>query len=98
MSEPWLSPTTGGVFVDLYIAPRASRTRIIGTHDGRLKVQVAAPPVDGTANKELLRFVAKELGVRKADVCLVSGQTGRRKRLLVEGLELGEVERRLRPG
>jgi uncharacterized protein (TIGR00251 family) len=65
--------------------PRASRTQAKGEHDGRLKVQIAAPPVDGEANKQLIRYIAKALGVSRGSVTLVSGESGRRKCLEVVG-------------
>ena len=81
--------------VDVYVVVRASRTRIVGAHDGRLKVQVAAPPVDGAANKELVRCLAGALGVARSAVTLVSGESSRRKRLSVRGLELEALRSRL---
>jgi uncharacterized protein (TIGR00251 family) len=75
----------GGVELDLVVQPRASRTRAVGEHDGRLKLQLAAPPVDGEANAELVAFLARALGVRKADVVLVRGESGRRKTVRVAG-------------
>ena len=56
-----------------------------GVQDGRLKVQLAAPPVDGEANAALVEFVADLFGVRRGAVVLVAGATGRRKRLRIEG-------------
>jgi uncharacterized protein (TIGR00251 family) len=73
----------GGAELDLVVQPRASRTRAVGEHDGRLKLQLAAPPVDGEANAELVEFLADRLGVRKAEVVLVRGETGRRKTVRV---------------
>ena len=46
-----------GCRVLLHVSPRASRTRVVGLHDGRVKLQVAAPPVDGEANAEVERFL-----------------------------------------
>ena len=76
----------GGVVLEVLVQPRASRTRVVGEHDGRLKVQLAAPPVDGEANAALLAFLAGALGVKRADVALLAGETGRRKRIRIAGL------------
>jgi uncharacterized protein (TIGR00251 family) len=76
---PWLRPVDGGVQVDLAVQPRASRTRVVGTHGDRLKIQVAAPPVDGEANGALVEFLARAFGLPKRDVALVAGDTGKRK-------------------
>ena len=79
MNPPWLRETDDGVLIDLVVQPRASRTRIVGEHGDRLKVQVAAPPVDGEANAELVSHLAATFGVPRREVALVSGDTGKRK-------------------
>ncbi len=81
----------GGVELLVLVQPRASRTRVLGEHDGRLKIALAAPPVDGEANAALVDYLRELLGVRRADVELLDGQTGRRKRLLVRGVALDAV-------
>ena len=55
----YLRQTASGVELSLLVQPRASRTRVVGEHDGRLKVAVASPPVDGAANDALLEFLAE---------------------------------------
>jgi uncharacterized protein (TIGR00251 family) len=87
----WCRATAGGVELLVLVQPRASRTKVVGEHDGRLKIALAAPPVDGEANAALIEFVADALDVRKADVQLVDGETSRRKRLLVQGVALEQV-------
>lgn len=82
----WARDVAGGVELDVLVQPRASRTRAVGEHDGRLKVQLAAPPVDGEANAALVGFLAEALGVRKSDVALTRGDTGRRKTVRVAGV------------
>ncbi len=82
----WARDLPGGVELDLLIQPRASRTRVVGEHDGRLKVQLAAPPVDGEANAALVELLAGALRVRKADVTIARGETGRRKTVRVAGV------------
>lgn len=82
---PWLRVEPGGISLEVLVQPRASRTRVLGVHDGRLKIALAAPPVDGEANQALVEFLAGALGVRKADVALLRGETGRRKTVRVSG-------------
>lgn len=77
------------------VTPRASRTQVVGVHDGRLKIALAAPPVDGEANSALVEFVASKLGVRKNAVLLLDGATSRRKRLAVRGVAADEIMVRL---
>lgn len=75
--------------------PRASRTEVVGEHDGTLKVRLAAPPVDGAANDELVRFIAKRLGVAPSRVRLLSGDTGRTKLVEITDTDAATVRRSL---
>ena len=88
MSLPFLKPTGSGVEIAVHAQPRASRSRLTGEHDGRLKVQLAAPPVEGEANDALLVLLARVLGVPRRQLELVAGQSGRRKLVRVEGLDV----------
>ena len=88
----WLKPISNGVELSLLVQPRASRTRLAGEHAGLLKIQLAAPPVDGEANAALLDFISKLLGVPKRQLELASGETSRRKRLQVSGVDAAHVE------
>ena len=87
----------GGVLLELLVQPRASRTRAVGEHDGRLKVQLAAPPVDGEANAALCAWLADVLDVRRSDIALVRGEASRRKSVRVSGRSAVEVRARLLP-
>ena len=93
----WARDEAGGALLEILVQPRASRTRAVGEHDGRLKIQLAAPPVDGEANAALVEFLADALGVRKADVAIVRGDTGRRKTVRVVGVSAAVAEARLTP-
>jgi uncharacterized protein (TIGR00251 family) len=81
--------------IAVYIQPRASRTELAGTHDGAIKIRVAAPPVENAANRAVIDFVAEQLGIAKGRVRIVSGTTGRRKLLEVEGLTQDVIIRKL---
>lgn len=97
-SPPEASPLRDhprGVTLDLLIQPRASRTELAGIHDGAWRVRIAAPPVDGAANATLIEFLSKRLGVRRADIEIVSGERGRRKRVLIAGASRLEILKRL---
>jgi len=87
MTAAWLTTLPDGVRLEVLVQPRASRTRVAGEHAGRLKIQLAAPPVDGEANAALVAFLAEALGVRRADVSLERGETGRRKTVRVRGAD-----------
>lgn len=72
--------------LEIYCQPGASRTRVVGLHDDKIKIQLAAPPVEGAANAALIKFVAKACGVRQADVRILAGEQSRYKRIAVQGL------------
>ena len=72
--------------LEFKVVPRASNTGIANAVGDIIRIRIAAPPEQGKANKELLRFLAKRLGVPKANVEILTGKTSRRKRVTVEGL------------
>lgn len=86
-----------GVFIPLRVQPRASRNKITGLYDGALRLALTAPPVEGEANAAVVTFMAGLLGIPKSRVTLVSGEKGRDKVVLVQGLELGDVAAKLEP-
>lgn len=86
----------GAVELSVLVQPRASRTKVVGEHDGRIKIALAAPPVDGEANAALIEFLADLFDVRKADVTLLDGDTSRRKRLSVRGATGADAVAKLR--
>ncbi len=84
-----------GTRLEVLVQPRASRSAVVGEHDGRLKIALTAPPVDGKANKALRKLLASRLRVPGSHIELEAGQTGRRKRVLIRGLSPAEVRERL---
>ena len=68
------------------VVPRASASRIAGEHDGALRVRVAAPPVDGAANEELMRTLARALDVPVRDVEITGGHASKLKQVRVANL------------
>ena len=92
---PWIRVSAQGAEVELLVQPRASRTRVVGIHDQRLKLQLAAPPVDGAANEALVAFVADALDVPQRQVSLVRGETNRRKTLLIQSVPPEQIIRTL---
>ncbi|PLX43863.1 MAG: hypothetical protein C0609_07075 [Deltaproteobacteria bacterium] len=79
------------MLLKIWAKPRASRTKIAGEREGALAVALAAPPVDGEANAELVKFFSKLLGASKKDVTVLKGATGRAKTLLVSGITTEEA-------
>jgi uncharacterized protein (TIGR00251 family) len=81
--------------ITVTVSPGASRTELIGRHGDGWKARIAAPPEQGRANTALLTLLATTLGVRRDEVRIVTGETGRRKVIQIEGLDETEVTRRL---
>ena len=80
------------------LTPRAASSQIDGWDGDLLRVRVAAPPVEGKANRALLRLLARALDVPPSRLRLVKGQTSREKVIAVEGLSEEEVRPRLGGG
>ena len=77
--------------LDIRVIPRAGRSGFAGLRDGALLVKLAAAPVDGAANDELIALFAKTLRVPKRDVAIVSGEHSRSKRVRVAGMDREQV-------
>jgi hypothetical protein len=90
--------TPTGVEFAVKVVPGASRSRVAGVWNGALRVQVSAPPEGGRANRELIRLLAAALGVKRADVALVSGATQPRKRIALRGLSEAAFRARIASG
>ena len=88
-------PDPAGTRLRVRVVARASRSAIAGPSGAALRVRVAAPPVEGRANRELLATLAAALGLRPRDLEVVSGARGREKTVRVAGLAPGEVAARL---
>ncbi len=73
--------------LDLHVQPGAKVTAAVGEHGGRLKLKIAAPPVDNKANAHLLAWLAARLGVPKSALRLVRGETSRQKTVAVCGVD-----------
>ncbi len=80
----WIKNHPKGTLLQLYIQPGASVSELSGIHGERLKVKIKAPPRDGEANEELIRFMSEILKISKAGVFLIRGESSRQKDLLVE--------------
>ena len=87
-----LTELNGSATFDVRVVPRSSRSEIVGEHDGALKVRIASPPVDGTANAELIKLFAKTFGVSKSDVEIVAGDSSKSKRIKIANLSQSRFE------
>jgi uncharacterized protein (TIGR00251 family) len=74
---------SGACLIPVRVTPRASRNEILGVSEGRLRIRLQAPPVEGAANKALTRFLADRLDLPASAVTVDRGQTGREKTVRV---------------
>ena len=75
--------TAQGTAIEIYVQPKASRNELAGIHEGSLKVRLTSPPIEGEANKECIKFLAKLLHVPKSHLEILKGHKSRRKTVLV---------------
>jgi hypothetical protein len=79
----WYAYENGVLILNLHVQPKASKDEWCGLHGDRLKLRIKAPPVDGKANQYLLKFIAGEFAVSKSACKLISGESGRDKRIAI---------------
>lgn len=70
--------------MDCSVQPKSNEDRIVGPVGNHLKIRISAAPTDGKANKHLVRYLAKQFHTKQAAITIVSGQTGRHKRLCIK--------------
>ena len=78
--------------------PNAARNEVVGVTDGVWQVRVSAPPVKGKANKELIAFLSKLLGVGKSRISIIRGHATRNKAIAISGLSQEDIIKRLSSG
>jgi uncharacterized protein len=86
-----------GAIVTVHVQPKASRTECVGMYGDALKIRVAARPIGGAANEELIRFLAERCEIPRASVRIRAGAEARRKRLSVMGVTAESLLARLLP-
>ncbi len=94
-SQPRNKTEETSVSLSVRIQPRASKNEITRMDDGRLKIRLTAPPVDGAANEALVKFLADAFDVGRSQVEIVSGHTGREKIIKVIGVDEEAAQRLL---
>lgn len=87
--------TQTGVRIDVYVQPGAKKTELAGEHGEAIKIRIHAPPVEGKANEELIRYFAKSMGVSSQRITLVRGEKSRSKTLEIDGLKEIDVKTKL---
>lgn len=96
MTHRILREADDGVLLSVRVQPRASTSEVSGPYGDRaVKIRVAAPPVDGAANEELIAFLADLFDVPSRGVTLVRGHGSRTKQLQIRGVSMAVARRRL---
>jgi hypothetical protein len=79
----------------VHVVPRSAASAVAGRHGDAVKIRLAAPPVDGAANDELVRFLAERLAVPRGAIAIAAGRSSRRKSVTITGMETTEALRLL---
>ena len=85
MTPIWLKQTPDGITLSLHCQPGAKQTKVVGLHDGCLKISLQAPAIENKANEHLLAWLSKQLKVPQKQIQFVSGQNSRKKRIEIWG-------------
>jgi uncharacterized protein (TIGR00251 family) len=85
MNLPTRTASDGSVLLTLHVQPGASRTELAGMHGDALKLRVHAPPLDGRANAEVLKFLAARLDIAVSRLSIAQGESARRKVVRLPG-------------
>jgi len=91
MSRPKPIASSAEALLEVRVIPRAGRSGVAGLRDGALLVRLAAAPVDGAANAELIAVLADALHLPKRSVRIVSGERARTKRVQVDGMDSAAI-------
>ncbi len=91
----WITGTKHGVVLQIHAVPRAQRTALQGLHGDAIKIRLQAPPQEGQANKVLLQFLSKILGISQGQIRLLTGASHRKKRILISGLPADTIRAKL---
>lgn len=94
----WLAERPDSCVLSIHVQPGARGAGVVGEHGDALKIRIDSPPIEGRANQALIAFLASRLGLAKGAVTLLSGESSRRKRVVVTGLPAAELLRRLNAG
>jgi len=98
MTPIWLKHTPNGITLNLHCQPGAKQTKVVGLHDGCLKISLQAPAQDNKANELLLGWLSKQLKVPQKQIQFISGQNSRIKRVEVWGpISLEQIILALKP-
>lgn len=81
------------IALQIYVQPRASKTRIAGMHGDALKICITAPPVENKGNEAVIHFIADIFGVPKSAVSVKSGRQSRSKKVEIANISLDKARK-----
>ena len=84
--------------IQVRVSPNAAKNEVTGYIEGVLRIKIAAPPVEGKANRELVSYLSRLLKISKGSVSVIKGQTARNKLVAIEGLDQDTIIKILVPG
>ena len=87
-----VSETANGIVFNIRVIPRASRCELAGVQGDALKIRITAPPVEGAANKECIRFLSDMLGVKKSQIKIIAGHRSKNKKVSISGISRKDIE------
>src|SRR5262245_59085141 len=90
-----IATNNGAVIISVRTQPRAPRTSIVGELDGALKIRLAAPPVDGEANEELIRYLSQIFDLPRKEIEIISGEKSRNKQVRISGISVDQLQREI---
>ena len=98
LEEPtWIDISENGVMVEVLVVPASSRTRVMGTQDNRLIIQLNSKDDDDAVNRALVQFLADSLGISRVQIEIVGGASNSRKRVAVSRITRNQVLLKLSP-
>ena len=81
---PWIKKTKKGICLNIWVSPNAGQTKINGLYGNHVRLAVKAPAVDGKANQAVVEALAKILRIKKNEIEIVTGKTGRNKQIAIK--------------
>jgi uncharacterized protein (TIGR00251 family) len=96
-TPPWIITGDAAIDLLLHMQPGAKLTKVVGIHDGRLKISLQAIAADNKANLALMSFLSHTLGISKDKLLLIQGQSSRQKRVRVFGITVAKAISALQP-
>lgn len=84
-----------GVIIKVHVQPKSAKSGVWGIYGGSVKIKLNSPPVENRANEELVRFISSLMGIRKSDIKILRGTTGRKKKVFIPGISAREASSKL---